>query len=126
MYDCLVKGGIIFIETGDYSTPFSKLMGSCWGYYHIPEHLMFYSKKGLIKLLEESGFEVLEFMSNLWHRKPLTMKQKVKHILLTLRSLLQKLNIGIMLFFNKEKYSIKPVHFLTHRDHMYIIARKPY
>jgi SAM-dependent methyltransferase len=47
-----------------------------------------------------------------------------EHMLVAMRTVLQKGYVDIMSFFNKEKYKTKPVHFLMHRDHMYVIARK--
>lgn len=55
----LNSGGYLFITTGDIGSLLAKLMGSRWRLIHPPTHLFYFSKKTITKLLNDSGFEVI-------------------------------------------------------------------
>ena len=56
----LKKGGVLAINTPNVSSMYARLMRKAWHMYIPPEHLFYFSPKTIRKLLEESGFSVLE------------------------------------------------------------------
>jgi len=60
MHDMLVERGVLMISTPDRSSWWAKLMGMKWQLIIPPEHLYYYSPRNLTKLLQDSGFKVLE------------------------------------------------------------------
>jgi SAM-dependent methyltransferase len=54
------KGGILVIETPDISSKRAKRAGLNWKYLRIPEHLNYFSAATLNRLLEQTGFGVLQ------------------------------------------------------------------
>jgi 2-polyprenyl-3-methyl-5-hydroxy-6-metoxy-1,4-benzoquinol methylase len=55
----LKPGGLLALSTPDAGAPVSRLAGRRWlGWYKVPEHLYFFDRKTLMRLLEETGFEV--------------------------------------------------------------------
>ena len=58
----LNTGGILALTTGDIDSVFSKLCGRFWHLYNIPQHLSFFDKTTVPKLLEDEGFIVREIL----------------------------------------------------------------
>jgi 2-polyprenyl-3-methyl-5-hydroxy-6-metoxy-1,4-benzoquinol methylase len=56
----LKKEGIVALRTGDISSLNAKLAGKHWFFYHLINHVYFFSKDTIIKMLDKAGFEVLE------------------------------------------------------------------
>lgn len=56
----LTKNGSLAISTGDTESAFARLQGKNWHLLNLPQHLLFFSKKTLTRLLEESGFKIFE------------------------------------------------------------------
>lgn len=54
--DLLVPGGTVVIETGDLGGLLARVCGSAWYYYDPPQHLTYFSRPSLERLLERSGF----------------------------------------------------------------------
>lgn len=52
--------GIIYITTGDFTSLLSKISGKNWRLMTPPQHLFFFSKKGIVKFLERYNIEVKE------------------------------------------------------------------
>ncbi len=55
----LDKDGIIVINTPDSGSPFARLLGKRWHLIVPPEHIYYFNRKSLIKLLDEEGFEIV-------------------------------------------------------------------
>ncbi|MBI2620998.1 class I SAM-dependent methyltransferase [candidate division WWE3 bacterium] len=53
-------GSVIALTTGDVESTTSRLCGKLWHLYNIPQHLTFFGKGTITKLLGEEGFEVKE------------------------------------------------------------------
>ncbi len=58
----LNQGGILTLTTGDVGSVFSKLCGRFWHLYNIPQHLSFFDKFTVSKMLEDEGFIVREIL----------------------------------------------------------------
>ena len=55
----LNSNGLIALTTVDKSSVWAKITGRFWHLIIPPEHLFYFSKKSLTKLLEKNGFEIL-------------------------------------------------------------------
>ncbi len=58
-WNLLNPGGIIGINTPDAGSMWAKVFRSRWHAISPPEHLVYFNRKNLEKLLQETGFEVL-------------------------------------------------------------------
>lgn len=56
----LVPGGMLLVTTPNAGGVLSRLMGSSWLHIH-REHLWYFSRRHLVALLRQSGFELLEW-----------------------------------------------------------------
>lgn len=54
--------GIIGLTTGDVGSIFAQMCGSFWHLYNIPQHLSYFDKKTITKILNNAGFEVKEIV----------------------------------------------------------------
>lgn len=54
----LVKGGVLLITTPDAGSAFARVFGTRWHLVVPPEHLFYFTKRGMRTLLESLGFEV--------------------------------------------------------------------
>jgi hypothetical protein len=54
----LTAGGRLALTTGDVGSLVARLSGSRWHLYTLPEHLFFYSRESLRRLLAQHGFGV--------------------------------------------------------------------
>lgn len=54
----LVPGGIIALTTGDVGSRAAKISGRYWHLYNIPQHLSFFDRKTITRLLKNGDFEV--------------------------------------------------------------------
>ncbi len=59
----LTDTGRLVIATGDSSSVFARLMGSHWMFYNPPQHLFFFNRPTLTRLLQESGYEPIRWFS---------------------------------------------------------------
>lgn len=55
----LKDNGKLYLTTGDVGSFVSRIFGKRWHLYNLPEHLFFYSKETIRRLLENSGFQVI-------------------------------------------------------------------
>jgi len=62
--ELLKPGGTLVIVTPDTESLLCSISGDRWVSYKFPEHLILYSRSGLIELLERSGFEILDASSD--------------------------------------------------------------
>ncbi len=60
MVNILKPGGILALWTGDVSSITSRLLGRRWWYWQ-GQHIQYFSKKSLRKLLLDSGFSEIDF-----------------------------------------------------------------
>lgn len=56
----LKPDGILVLNTGDAGSWLAKLQGKDWHFFVPPQHLFFFSRQTLTKLLNQAGFEVLQ------------------------------------------------------------------
>jgi SAM-dependent methyltransferase len=68
--DLLKDGGMILITTGDFGSPFARLMGRSWRLMTPPQHLSFFTRAAMESLLDRCGFDIVSF-SRPWKRVPL-------------------------------------------------------
>ncbi|HVT01808.1 MAG TPA: glycosyltransferase [Thermoanaerobaculia bacterium] len=62
--ELLKPGGTLVIITPDTESLLCAVSGDRWVSYKFPEHLILYSRSGLIELLERSGFEIVDASSD--------------------------------------------------------------
>jgi SAM-dependent methyltransferase len=55
-YELLAPSGYLVIDTGDIDTPWSRLLGNHWYFLDPPQHLFYFSRRGLVAALREAGF----------------------------------------------------------------------
>ncbi len=55
----LKPNGLLVINTGDASSPLARLQGKHWHFFIPPQHLFFFSRFTLTKLLNQIGFQVI-------------------------------------------------------------------
>jgi SAM-dependent methyltransferase len=55
-YELLAPSGYLVIDTGDIDTPWSRLLGNHWYFLDPPQHLFYFSRRGLVTALREAGF----------------------------------------------------------------------
>ena len=61
-HDELKDGGLLYISTcraGGFN--FMHLHGKEWRFYNFPEHLYFFSRSSIKKLLEQKGFKIIQY-----------------------------------------------------------------
>jgi len=54
----LKKGGLMVVQTGDVSSLFARVMRDRWHLYNVPEHLFFFSRNILERMVATCGFTV--------------------------------------------------------------------
>lgn len=59
-HNLLKSGGLLVLSTGDIGSFGAKLMGEHWHLLLPPQHIYYFSQETIKKLLEKTGFEVLE------------------------------------------------------------------
>ena len=62
VYRILKPKGFIIFSTGDISSFWAKLSGKKWQLMTPPQHLFFFSKKSVLKLIPKIGFEIAEIV----------------------------------------------------------------
>jgi 2-polyprenyl-3-methyl-5-hydroxy-6-metoxy-1,4-benzoquinol methylase len=58
IHEDLDNNGIVYISTCRCDSLFKKVAGKRWRYYNVPEHIHYFTLKGLTTLLEDNGFTV--------------------------------------------------------------------
>ncbi len=58
-YRLLRSSGMLILTTGDISSLCARFCGKKWHLMTLPDHLYFFSKEGLIDLLQKEGFSVV-------------------------------------------------------------------
>jgi len=77
----LGSGGLLFLTTGEFDSLAAKVMGRRWHLMIPPKHLFYFSRRGLFRLLEETGFEILStaYDGRFVSREFLVQKVQTKH-----------------------------------------------
>lgn len=57
----LKEGGILWLSTPNFESSFSRMMKAFDAMWCEPYHISYFSRKGLLALLEQEGFELLEY-----------------------------------------------------------------
>jgi SAM-dependent methyltransferase len=70
--EVLRPGGLLVITTGDWASLASRITRSAWRLMTPPQHLFFFSKPTLVRMLGRLGFEVIE-CSHPWKLVPLSL-----------------------------------------------------
>jgi SAM-dependent methyltransferase len=117
LHTLLIKNGLMVISTGNIESTAARILGSRWTFYNPPQHLMYFSKKTLSRVLDASGFEPVEWFGI---RKWLSLGY-ILHLAYSaagimfaagLKKLVQRIGIESL-----------PVY-IPLRDNMIVIARK--
>ncbi len=58
----LKDDGIIIIATGDTDSLFARMLGRRWTFYNPPQHLYYFNRDNLTKLLRQGGFTPVAWM----------------------------------------------------------------
>lgn len=61
MHSVLRPRGVVALTTGDVGSLYARLSGQRWRLMTPPQHLFYFSRPTLTRMLEETGFEVVEF-----------------------------------------------------------------
>lgn len=102
----LKKDGYLFLETGDVKSLVARLRGENWRLIHPPEHLNYFSRETIAKLLNKNGFSVIEIhsvwfwrtiMQTIFRIFPITshLPPKMQNLFL---KLIYPLNLGDLMF----------------------------
>jgi len=114
----LEAGGVLLLNTIDFGSLSSRLMGRRWHLIVPPEHLFYFSRKSLFLLLESSGFKIIAV-------EKMGKKFSFAYIFKVLYNW-QKLIIWKKLsnYFNNNNFSRKFYIPINLRDNILIIAKK--
>lgn len=116
----LGPGGILLLQTGDFNSYFARLMSKSWSYYHIPEHISFFSDKSLPDLLTSLGLEIVKVSRNVYHKKPRGLLPWLIHGLKVFHALTKRITSK----FISDENNSDQVPWVTCCDHMVVFARK--
>jgi 2-polyprenyl-3-methyl-5-hydroxy-6-metoxy-1,4-benzoquinol methylase len=64
--------GRLVLTTGDWGAPISRLMGGAWRLMTPPQHMFFFTRESMFRLVDRTGFEVVSFVHP-WKRVPLSL-----------------------------------------------------
>ena len=109
VFQLLKPKGIVVIETGDIDSLIAKIQGNSWRLIFPPDHLQYFSKSSLIKLLNKSGFEVKNISWVGFHR--------------TFRQIIYRLTGNKSLLNSKNPFLSKSISLNTF-DLVFMIAEK--
>lgn len=70
IHDALAPGGHLLLTTGDFGSPVARAMGKSWRLLTPPQHLFFFTRESLSRLLERAGFSVVS-IDHPWKLVPL-------------------------------------------------------
>jgi SAM-dependent methyltransferase len=69
LHHVLKPGGIVAITTGDIGSLYARFSGARWRLMTPPQHLFYFSKRTLTRMLQKTGFEVVR-VSHPWKLVP--------------------------------------------------------
>lgn len=67
--EVLVRGGHMFLTTGDFGALLSRVQGRRWRQIHPPTHLFYFTRQALQRLCLRTGFEPVRFGTVTVHRR---------------------------------------------------------
>jgi 2-polyprenyl-3-methyl-5-hydroxy-6-metoxy-1,4-benzoquinol methylase len=56
----LKNDGLVVIATGDTGSKWAQFSGRRWTFYNPPQHIFYFNRKNITRVLNESGFEVID------------------------------------------------------------------
>ena len=113
----LRRGGVLVINTPDAGSMFARVMGKKWHLICPPEHLYYFNRLNMKRLLEEAGFAVV-------FETTIGKSFTIKYIFKTLHSWTKfKLFSMLMAFFSRKSLAQIAIP-INLRDNMFLIARK--
>jgi 2-polyprenyl-3-methyl-5-hydroxy-6-metoxy-1,4-benzoquinol methylase len=89
--EAMRPGGKLLITTGDWGSLLARAMGKRWRLMTPPQHLWFFNRETLTRLLEAKGFRVVDF-THPWKQVPLNLVTYQLTRYLKSQSLLRRLN----------------------------------
>jgi SAM-dependent methyltransferase len=124
IYNSLESGGILIIETGNYSSLFARLLRGNWWYFTLLDHLTFWNDHSLITSLRHYGFELVSFHRG-FHEHERVLKIFGSYMLTPLFYSIMKLDIEN--FYLKQcrrfgRTGTPPA--IYYPDHIFLVARK--
>lgn len=117
IFSWLKDDGIVLIATGDSDSLAAKTLGRRWTFYIPPQHLFFFDKRNLSRLLSDTGFAPFKWFSI---GKWLTLRYLLHLGRTTGESRIARWFYPLVM---KSKLAIWPV-FVPMHDNMVVIARK--
>jgi hypothetical protein len=72
MADYLKPGGYILITTGDWGSLFARMTGKAWRLMTPPQHLWYFTPRGVAALAKRNGLEVVN-IDYPWKRVPVSL-----------------------------------------------------
>lgn len=60
VYDLMKPGGLLLIEVPNYTSLQSRVSGEHWFHLDVAHHLQHFSRQGLLRFLQTSGFQILK------------------------------------------------------------------
>ncbi len=118
----LAPGGLLLVETGDADSRFARLMGAHWSYYHLPEHVLFYTPEAIGRLLRRHGFEIREVERGRHSKRPRLLLQARRALVAGLHVAATELSQRALA--ERSPLMARQVPWLLHRDHMLVWARR--
>ncbi len=118
----VAPGGTLLLETGDADSRFASRAGRFWAYYHLPEHVVFYTPVAVTALLERGGFRVLEIERDRHHKDPQLLLQARRIVTAATYAGLSRLWESVSRF--PAPLRRWRVPWVVHRDHMLVWAER--
>lgn len=84
IHDCLKPGGILLCDTGLGHCTWERLLPGHSQWYDAPQHLFVFSKNGLVRLLETTGFSIVHLDTNFERTLVRRWVRWLRHFLLCL------------------------------------------
>lgn len=115
--EMLRSNGLLAINTPDSGSLYAKILGSRWHLFVPPEHIWYFNRRSISKLLEKNGFEVVEIGC-------IGKNFTIEYVLYTLYRW-QKFTVWqkLLSWFRNKRIGKMYVP-INLRDNMYVLARK--
>ena len=76
-FDMLVPGGWLIGQLPTNASWEARVFGRTWGGYHYPRHLQMFSRRGLARLLETTGFDSVKVKTALHVQTALSLQNRI-------------------------------------------------
>lgn len=117
LYAILKKDGLLVIATGDTGSLWAKISGRRWTFYNPPQHIFYFNRNTITRILEESGFHVEQITTTgkwlslpyILHLAETVGESRIAHILSPLipNTFLAKIPLYLKLYDNMVVYARK-------------------